>query len=606
MFPETIFQYITQEENKFDTDNVQVGQNWMWNFKNHVQMIFHLKHGQFFTGENDWMRAFKNIMELVLTNAYWTEDIEVKDVVFYIENPNGRVLSFFVKKYHDEIYVKENDLDVLFDEITESDVDFGGVLVDTTANKRPTVISLTKVAFADQTDICGGPIATKMYLSPSKLKAMEKQGWFKKENGADGTVEDLIALATFQKDTDGAIRDSKKNITTGKNIEVYIVRGSLPKEYLKEIEDDEEANQMENQIQIVGFYYDKKKKKQGFTIYKNKEKEESIKFFTSQEVSGRALGRGWGERMLQPQVWTNFLEIHKTQMLQAGAKSPLITDDETFTNRNKIQDMENLEVATIKEGRSINLLATLAPANVNLFQNGINDWFNFAQYAGASFDPSLGKESASGTTFRGQNQVVQQGKGPHDRLRGKRAKFIEELYRCRILKDIKKEIVKGKKFLATLSGDEMEWVVEQMAINEWNHHGAEHAIAGNNFNEGDKEAFIEQKKSEIQKKGNKHILEWVGKEFEDVEIKMGINIAGKQKDLLGMSDKIFSIIQAAMANPQAFQQTLQIEGMKTAMDSILEYSNVSAPQFYGLTKKMAAQPVQSPQPSPLQPNAPVA
>src|SRR3989338_8663569 len=144
MFPENIFQYITAEENKFDTEEVSVGSNWRWNFKTHTQMIFHLKNGVFFQGENDWMRAFKNIMEPVLSLAYWTEDIEVKDVFFYIEEKAGRVLSFLVKKYHDEVFVKENNLDTLFDQIAESDIDYGGVLVQKNDSPCPEVIKLKR------------------------------------------------------------------------------------------------------------------------------------------------------------------------------------------------------------------------------------------------------------------------------------------------------------------------------------------------------------------------------------------------------------------------------------------------------------------------------
>lgn len=593
MFPKTIFQYITQEENKFDTDTIDVGSNWKWNFKNHVQMIFHLKHGVFFNGENDWMRAFKNIMEPVLSLAYWTEDIEVKDVTFYIENAQGRVLSFFVKKYHDEIYVKEHNLDELFDEITESDVDYGGVLVDMVGKDRPKVIELTKVAFCDQTDITGGPIGIKMYLSPSKLKSMEKNGWFKSENGASGSVQDLVSMANFDKDPEGGKMGQKENTTTGKNIEVYITRGPLPMSYLEENGDEEE---IVDQIHIDAFYYDKKKQRQGFTIYKKKASEGSIKFFASQKVSGRSLGRGWGERMLHPQVWTNFLEIHKTQMLQGGAKTPLMTDDPTFTNRNKIQDMENNEITIISKDSKLppTPIQTLNPNSIQLYERSIDTWFQYAQYAGAAFDPLMGKESASGTTFRGQNQVVQQGKGPHDRLRGKRAKYIEEIYRDKeygIIASIKKDILKGKKFLATLTGDEMMWVSEQYAINQWNKHVVEKTLAGGEFVEGEKEMFIEEFKKNMQKKGDKHLLEWLGKEFEDVEIKMGINIAGKQKDLAGLSDKFLSIVQFAFSNPQAFQQTLQIPGMKNAFDSILEYSGISQSDFFTATQNM---PVPSP------------
>lgn len=599
MFPETIFSYITQQENAFDTEEVQVGSNWRWNFKTHVQMIFHLKHGVFFQGENDWMRAFRNIMEPVLSLAYWTEDIEVKDITFFLENAPGRAASFLIKKYHDEVYAREHDLDEMLDEITESDVDYGGTLVDTTKEKRPTAVPLTRVAFCDQTEVTGGPIGFKMYLSPSKLRAMEKSGWFNKENGASGSASELIALATDQKTPDGQL-GQKKNTTTGKQTEVYIVHGDMPSHYLN---DDGDMDTMIDQVQIVAFYTDENKKKQYFTCYRKKQIESPFQFFTSQKVTGRALGRGWGERMLHPQIWTNFLEIHKTQMLQAAAKVPLYTDDETFTNANIIQDMENLEVTTIKEGRRMFQVPTAATANIQLFKDGVNSWFEYAQYAGAAFDPLMGKEASSGTTFRGQNQVVQQGKGPHDRLRGKRAKFVELLYRVRIIPDIKKEITKGQKFLATLSGDEMQWVREQLAENYAIKQRNEDVL--NLAEPRDAELLKEEFRAEFAKRGNQHLLEIIEGEFKDIEMRIGINVAGKQKDLAGLSDKVLSIFQFVMSNPVNFQQGMQIPGMAEAMNSILEYSGVNQAEFMGFTQKLAEQ--QSAQPSPeMLPAQPVA
>lgn len=592
MFPETIFSYITSEENKFDTEEVQVGSNWKWNFKNHTQMIFHLKNGVFFQGENDWLRSFKNIMEPVLSLAYWTEDIEVKDVEFFIENRPGRVAAFFIKKYHDEVYVREHDLDELFDEITESDIDYGGVLVEMISEKRPKVLALPRVAFCDQTEMMGGPIGFKLYLSPAKLRKMEKSGWFKTENGATGTADELIALATFEKTPDGLL-GQKKNTTTGKQIEVYIVRGDLPEKYLT---DDSQSEKSVGQLQIVAFYTDKNKKKQHFTCYRKKEDDGAIKFFTSQKITGRALGRGWGERMLHPQIWTNFLEIHKTQMLQAAAKVPLWTDDDTFTNTQQVVDMENLELMHIKEGRRIGQVPTAAIANINLFKDGVNSWFEYAQYAGAAFDPMMGKEATSGTTFRGQNQVVQQGRGPHDRLKGKRAKFIEELYRDRIIPDIKRDITKGKKFLATLSGNEMKWVTEQLATNEWNQRYIDKVSPeqgeAQDFADGEMEAFIEQRKNELLKGGTQQLLEFIKDEFADIEMRIGINVAGKQKDLAGLSDKILSIFQFVMSNPANFMQGMAIPGMQDAMSNILQYSGVNESEFMGFAQQMATQQAQ--------------
>lgn len=522
-------------------------------------------------------------MEPILNLAYWTEDIEVKDVVFYIESVNGRALSFFVKKYHDEVYVKEHNLDDLFDEITESDVDYGGVLVEQATKKRPKVMSLTKLAFCDQTDVLGGPLAFKLYLSPSKLKKMEKNGWFKTENAAKGTAQELIELATATKDPEGGRKGDKENVTPGKNIEVYIMRGPLPKAYL---DDGDDMETIENQVQIVASYFDEKKNRQGFVIYRKKENEGSLKFFTSQVVSGRGLGRGWGERMLHPQIWTNFLEIHKTQMLQAGAKTPLMTDDTSFTNANKINEMENNEITIVSKDSKLppTPIQTINPANVRLYDKSINEWFEFAQYAGAAFDPLMGKQATSGTTFRGQERVVAQGRGPHDRLRGKRAKFIEEIYRDWILPEIKREIVNGKKFLATLTADEMQWVTDQLAENYASRQVVEDVLEGKVPR--DKEILKAEFATNFRKKGSQRLIEILKDEFRDVEIKIGINIAGKQKDLSGLSDKLLSIFQFVFANPQAFQQAMQIPGMSKTFSDILEYSGVNQADFMSFVGSM--------------------
>lgn len=595
MFPEDIFSYIVQQENDFESEEIQVGDNWLWNLRNHVQMIFHLKHGMFFTGENDWLRSFKNIMEPILTLAYWTEDLEVKDVTFFTENTNNRILSFLVKKYHDEVYVREHNLDDLFDDITESDVDFGGVLVEMTAKDRPKVLALTKIAFADQTDMMSGPIGFKLNLSPGKLKDMEKRGWGKEENGADGDIDTLIALAEFDKDPEGAREGDKQNVTTGKNIEVYVVRGGMPKHYL---DDSDEMDKIENQLQIVAFYFDKTGKRNGFTLYRKNEKEGSLKFFTSQRIPGRGLGYGWGEKMLHPQIWTNFLEIHKTQMLESASKVPLVTDDETYTNVNQIQDMENLEVTTVKEGRYIKQVPTAASGNIQLYQNQIDQWFEHAQRVGAAFDPLVGKEPVSGTTFRGQERTVAQGRGPHDRLRGKRAKFIEEIYRDDILIKIRQEILRGKKFLASLTADEMNWVADQLATKHANSKIKERLQDFDKpmLQEEEKQQLISVFKENFFKTGNKKLIEILREDFEDVDIKMGINIAGKQKDLAGLSDKLLSIFQFVFANPQGFQQAMQTPGMSKAFNDILEFSGIDQTDFSSFMQQVPA--LTAPQPAP--------
>ena len=585
----TIYSYIQTEESHFETNEVRVADNWNWSFKQHVQLIFHLKNGVFFSGENDYLRAFKNILEPMLNLSYWTEDIEVKDVVFYIESKVGRSLSFLIKKYHDEVYVKEHDLDELFDEITESDLDYGGALVKK-AKKRPEIIDLKTIAFADQTNILGGPMGFKMHLSPDKLRDMEKLGWGDKEkNGATISIEDLIVLAENEVDPAGTTTTNSR--TTGKNIDVYVVMGSLPEAYLK---DNDNMEDYLYQVQVVGFYTDKAHKRNGVTLFRRKGDDSNIKFHTCKKVQGRALGRGEGEALIHPQIWTNFLEIHKMNMLEAGSKVPLYTDDPNYHNRNRIQDMENLEITVIEDNKQIRQVPTVAPANIQLFENSINTWFEQAQLTASAFDPIIGETPKSGTTFRGQERTVQQGRGLHDRRRGQRAKFLEEIYRDWIIPDMVRSILNGKEFLATLTSEEVSWISDQLAENFAHKQIIEDVL--DLKIPRDKEELKAEFLEKFSKKGDKHLIKILKDEFKGVEVKMGINIAGKQKDLAGLSDKVLSIFQFIFSNPQAFQQAMQIPGMSGAFNDILEFSGINQADFATFKAIPALQPPAQPAP----------
>ncbi len=541
--PPSIYDFIKQQESAYETQEISVGDNWYWKMREHIQLIFHLKNSVFYTGENDWLRAFKNIMEPILSLCYWTEDIEVKDVVFSTGEEDDRVLSFLLKKYQEEVYTKDHNLDELFDEITESDLDYGGVLVQKGV-EMPEVLPLQSVKFCDQTNALGSPIAFGHFFSPAKLREMSKFGWGDPKNGATISLEDLCVLASADKIS--ATLGERKNLVPGKNIEVYIVRGNMPDAYLND------SNDMEyycNQLQIVAFYTKKDSTKEGVTLYRKKEDEGNLKFFTSQKVYQRALGRGVGETIIHPQIWTNWDTIQKNNLLEAGAKVVLYTDDPSYTTKNKIQDMENLEITTIEDGKQIRQVPTIGAANIQLFERSVEEWYQQAQLLGAAFDPIMGKQPVSGTTFRGQERNVAQGKGSHERRMGKRAKFIEEIYRDFILPDMRKEILKGKKFLASLSIEEMEWLSEQVAVNVVNEHIKDLILAGETITPELQQQLTQQMQQDMQKKGRKQMIEILKDEFAEMEISVSVNVANKKKDLVGMVDQLTHIFQVISANP---------------------------------------------------------
>jgi hypothetical protein len=574
-----IFSWIKEQENQYETEEITLGDNWYWNMRRHIQMIYHLKHGIFFTGENQWLRSFRKIMKPILNLCYWTEDLEVKDVLFYATGDNGidKVASFLIKKYHDDFYTKENNLDLLFDEITESDIDYGGVLVQKGV-KVPVVIPLNSIAFCDQSDILSGALGFRHNFSPTKLMSMKQYGWGDEKNGATISIDDLITLASFEKES-GTLGD-RKNKSTAKTIDVYVVIGDMPSHYLN---DDNNMEDYIYQIQIVAEYTDSNKNKQGVVLYRKDFDDKNFKFYTTKKVFQRGLGEGIGEDILGDQIWTNFLNIHKTNLLESASKILLQTDDRTLAERQNLNEMDNLQIAYVDDNKSIRQIPNVASANIQLFQNEINSWYEHAQAIGSAYDPVMGKESSSGTTFRGQERLVAQGTGMHNKRRGQRAKFIEEIYRDIIIPDIKKEILKGKKFIGNLSMDELNWIAEQISINETNKIIKKKLLeTGKAISQDEQDLLIKTIKEGIIKKGNKQMIEILKKEFDDIELTIGINIAGKQKDIAGLSDKLLSIFQFIIANPDSFKNAMQIPAMSKAFNNILEYGGMNVSDFNSL------------------------
>ena len=567
-FPETIYSYIQQEENAYQTSDVEIFDNYSWNMPTHIQMSVSFKHGKFLTASNDpkFKPPFRMVVLPILRLRYRAEDIDVKDSVIYVEDPDKFHLSFLVKKYHDDVFVVENDLDTFFDKAKEEKIDLGGCLVKKGDGPVPEWIPLQSIAFCDQTDILGGPIGLKFNFTPDKLRTKAKSGWGDPKNGATISLDELIILAKSEKDP-ATTADSMKNPLTGKNIEVYIVRGQMPAAYLNE---KGKMEDMVNQVQVIAFYNDEKGKV-GQTLYRSKETEEVYKFHNPEELYNRALGFGGVEELFDAQIWTNFAEIHKTEMLKAASKVILWTDDDAYANRQKIVNLKNLEITTVsKDSRGIAKVHTGSP-NIQLFTQALGEWENHAREIGGATEPLLGKQPPAGTPFRLQERVVFEGKGLHEYRKGKFAKFIEEIYKDWIIPHIKREIVKGKKFLSTLSEDEMLMVSERLAINKANKFVKEKILSGEIVTEEEIEAHKTLIKETFRQGGNKKFIEILKDEFKDAPLAVKVVIAGKQKDLSMMVDKLVNVLRQYMATPQMRQDPVALK----LFNKILEASGIS-------------------------------
>lgn len=551
-----------QEEANYRTQQIEVSDNNQWNMSDHIRVSMSMKLGKFINSSNELTvkQAKRNIVLPILRLRYRLEDVDVKDILIYVDDPDKTHLSLFVKKYWDDVFLIEHDFDGFLDKMHQDPIDFGGGMVK--EDFLPEVIPLQRIAFCDQTNVLGGPIGLRYTFSPDELRAKAKQGWGDTANGATVSLDDLIVLAKKEKKP-ASQREADKNKTTGKNIEVYVVRGEMPSAYLTDTANIG-SEKITNQLHIIAFYQNENDQKDHQILYRKKETKQPYKFYNPDEIFGRGLGIGGVEELFDAQMWTDFAQIAKNEMLQAASKNVFWTNDESYVNRQKIKDLDNLEVTVVKDGARIDQVPTGSP-NIQLFTQAFMEWEQYAKDLGGATEALEGKQPPAGTPFRLQERVVFEGKGLHEYRRGRFAKFIEQVIRDWIIPRIEKEIVQGKKFLANFTNDEMQFLLERTATNRASRAQIESILNGEMPE--DFEALKQREQEAFLRVGNQRILEILKDEFKDVHLKVKINIAGKQKDMSLMVDKLVNVVRQYFATPQMLQDPYALKLLNRVMEA---------------------------------------
>lgn len=588
-----IYSLIIGEETAYKQE-IPISENYSWCMYDHIQQAISYKNSVYLE-EKDENKPFKNIVRPLLNLQYRAEGFDVKDIQLFVNDPKNYYKSFLVKKYY-EPWARENKMDTFIDNVVESYVDKGGVLVKINKN-HPEVVPLERIAFCDQTDMLGGPIAEKHNYSPEQLELEGKRKW--------DNIPQLIALAQTEKSIPSKSRKAK---TPGKYIEVYEVHGLFPRHWLYDTDakgnyagnyfDPTKAeNDLVRQLHICAFYKNKDNQKNGITLYKGIEKESPYKVLLRDEIYGRALGLGGVEEVSQPQVWVNYDEIHKKNMLDAASKVALQTTDPAFANRNKIQDMENLEITVVAPNSRIEQINT-TPVNLTLFENSTNEWEAHARQMAGATESILGESPSAGTPFKLQELVTQEAHSLHEYRKGKIATFFDEIHKDWIIPRISEEISNGVQFLSELDLDELQAVAEGLVTCRANDLIKEKILNGETIDPQEIDSYKQQVREEFLKGGNKKFIEILKDEMKDAPIDVYVNIAGKQKDLYKITDKLSNIFKQIFStyNPQTGAFAIfEDPRMAKIFNQILEASGLSPIDYYSKPKPQSV-PMAIPQP----------
>ena len=555
---ETIYDFIKKEQTAYEKP-IKMEEGWDWSMKKHLRRSFLYLNSQFEDhNENRDLRPNKNIVLPIMNIQYRTEGFDVKDIELYADNPDEYFKSLLIKKFHYK-WALENFIDTFIDDLVFSYCTYGGVLSRKTDIGKPEIIDLRSLAFCNQTSILDYPFCIKHNLSFSQLRKINEK-WGDDNYGATIDIESLITLVRKN--------DNKKN-----EVEIYELHGTLPIEWLEdELDDSEESEKDVQQIQVVAFYKKEDGDEQGVTLFKHKEPTLPFKFLARDKIENRALGRGGVEELFEQQIWTNWNEIKITEMLDAASKTLHWSDDPSMKLKN-LNDMENNEVIPMQEGRKIQQLDTY-PRNLQPFVQSLKELQETAQKIGSAEGLS-GETPSAGTPFKLYEAQQMEAKSMHKFRQGQLAVFMDEIYRDWVMPHLAKEIVKEQTFLSELSFDEMQEVVEKLVIKKTNQFKKSMILGLKDINEELVEDYKQKIREDLAKKGNKKFLKILKDEMKDISLSVFTNIAGKQKNLALLTDKLTNVLRQYIATPQIRQDP----EMTKLLNVILESSGLSPIMF---------------------------
>jgi len=580
METQNIFSYISTEETGWKTARIPVTDNKDWNMYQHIQRCKNVANAWYHAGIDDGNRPYDDLVTPIINVAFRTEGFDVKDIVPYVNDSNNYYKSFLVKKFHPR-WARIHELDTLIDKMVEYSVIYDLVLLKN-VNNKPEVIPLESIAFCDQTDVLSAPICLKHQYSISDL--LEFKGKWN-----DEAIDEAILLARKERGTNN--QSKRKGKSPGKYIEVYELRGMLPDSWLNE---DGDPEKYVDQLQITTL--DKSTDGTGLILFKGKSKP-ITEVFDALKIDqvrsyGRACGRSIVESLFEPQVWNNYSAIKIKKMLDS-AINIFQTDSEEYGNQ-KLTQLPDNTILKHETGKPITKVNT-GIENMDKFMAHKQDMKESARILGSASEGALGINPASGTPFKLQELITQQGQGIHEYRQGKIATFFgDRIYKNWILPAMVKDMNAGERWLDDLSLEEMQYVAEGVGVKQANRRAVKLVLEKkpeDEISQEDIEDYRDMVKQEFMKGGNKRFLEIIKDELKDLPIDVYVNIAGKQKNMPQEADKLTNIIREVIRNPQAFAQ---MPGLTKAINSLFENSGLNPIDFTQITTNQP-QPQAQPQ-----------
>jgi hypothetical protein len=520
-----------------------------------IKKVEFYSSSQFLNGNKDNLGRFKpfyNINNFRVQIAIRATDLDIKNINIEADEPEDSFKSMILNQ---ELYrwMKEHNFSKTLNELGGIRPRYGGVLAKKVEKDGEVSVEAVqwKNVITDQSDILGGTIIERHFMSPSQMQ--KKEGW---EN-----VKDAIKLASKNKSSQTDPFATTSNIPQIEVLEVYMdvdIDGTwTPMQYMV-------ANGGEKKI-----------------LLHEEEKEKPYKFIAWEHVSGRGLGRGVVEDGFEAQMWTNDAVIAQKNAMDLAGKV-IITTTSNDLQGNALTDIDNGTIIPIPDGGSFNS-TQLLPSALPELGNMIDQWDKQYSEVSSSFAAISGEELPSGTPFRSLALQSKQNASYFDYKREEFGIFIKEIIEEWILPELTKKLSSPHTLVTELPQDKLD-LLDDLIIAEKLETGIKKFVKANKRPPTREQVLKERQRliNFFNQTGKTRYLDIPKGFYKGIKSRVSIITTGEQDDKQVDSDRLLGfaefIAQAqASGNPTLLNIAKQVAS-KMSLDIDLNSSGVGGGQ----------------------------
>lgn len=581
----SIYEFVAKQRDSYRSDTIEITDGYEFSQYETLRTIELYDNDRFLTGNLDELereKPFYNIVSFRKNVATRATDLDTKDVQIQSERvTKTSYAETFLLNLKSRNWMKQAGFASFLNRMGQTRCKYGGVMVKKTEVDGELQIHVVPWLnlVTDQIDIRKGVKIERHYYTPADLKTDAPKNW---EN-----IDDAISTARKSREAQAANPDSKENETPGAYIEVFEVHGVLPKSYRTPEESSEEYERV-----MFAVVLDESNKESigGVTLYSGIEDEDPYKYLPYEEVDGRGLGKGVIESLFEAQVWVNYSEKQKKDMLDLAGKIIFQTTDGNLAAKNVLTDIENGQIITNTANTTLSRVDNTA-FSFQAFQALVSDWDKQAERVSSTFNAITGETMPSGTPYR-QTAILNQEAGSLFEYRREEAGiFIREIFLEWVLPFLVKQLKQDKELTATLGDEELEIVSDAVAHQEADKFAKEKILAGDTVTAEEKDAVFAAVK-DMSMKLRRRSFDRFDKLFKDWFGTVDVITTGEQKNKAAMLETMNNVIAFVMKMQMPDGRNLALEDgpMRRLFLQLMEMAGVSPVLLGGAQAPAPVQP----------------